>query len=55
MKQLYKIAICDDLAADRTYLSVLSQKWGKRTIILYRFQNLRQRKISFFIMRIKRF
>ena len=30
MKQLYKIAICDDLAADRTYLSVLSQKWGKK-------------------------
>ena len=30
MKPIYNIAICDDEAADRTYLSMLSQEWSSR-------------------------
>lgn len=30
MKPIYNIAICDDEAADRKYLSVLCQKWSNR-------------------------
>ncbi|MFR6582838.1 MAG: LytR/AlgR family response regulator transcription factor [Ruminococcus sp.] len=49
MCQTYKIAICDDFAADRKYLSSLCEKDGAGiTVIVYRFQNLHQQKIFLF-------
>lgn len=40
MNQIYKIAICDDQAVDRDYLSILCRTWGKRngdTVELFEF------------------
>lgn len=48
MKQLYKIAICDDLAADRTYLSALSQKWGKNNQYLIQISEFTSAENFFF-------
>lgn len=50
----YKIAVCDDSAADRQYLSALAAQWAEKAGAVAEVQSFPRRKISCFVMRRRR-